>query len=149
MPAPRRMTADDIPAAHSILVQSPEAAAWSRESLSETMKNGLGWILEVDGAIAGILIGRVAADEFEILNLAVEKAHRRHGVATKLVRAAVEQARTAGARKAYLEVRASNEGGIAFYARLGFCKEGRRAQYYRDPAEDAVLLVLHNFGTSA
>ena len=81
---------------------------------------------ELDGRVAGILIGRVAADEFEILNLAVGETSRRRGVATQLVSAALEFARTSGARQAYLEVRASNEGGIAFYTRLGFQVCGRR-----------------------
>ena len=147
--APRRMTAADVSAAHSILVESPEAAVWSRASLSESVANDFAWVMDVHGAVSGILIGRVAADEFEILNLAVGNGCRRRGVATKLVRTALEHARTAGARRAYLEVRASNEGGIALYMRLGFCKEGRRPHYYREPAEDAILLVLHNFGTSA
>jgi ribosomal-protein-alanine N-acetyltransferase len=40
-------------------------------------------------------------------------------------------------------VRASNAGGIAFYARMGFRECGRRPNYYRDPMEDAVLLVSH------
>jgi len=116
---------------------------WSRESLLESVSGGIAWAAELDGRVAGILIGQIAADEFEILNLAVGKACRRRGVATQLVRAAFENARSAGARQAYLEVRASNEGGIAFYTRMGFRICGRRPNYYRDPAEEAVLLVLH------
>ncbi len=109
----------------------------------ESVSNGIAWAAELHGSIAGILIGRVAADEFEILNLAVGKAWRRRGVATKLVGAALAHARTAGAGQAYLDVRASNQGGIAFYERLGFRVCGRRPNYYRNPPEDAVLLVLH------
>jgi ribosomal-protein-alanine N-acetyltransferase len=139
----RRMSASDASAAHSILKESPEASTWSTESLLESVSQGIAWAAELDGRIAGILIGRVAADEFEILNLAVGKAGRRRGIATQLVSFALEYARRAGARRTYLEVRASNEGGIAFYTRMGFRDCGRRANYYRDPLEDAVLLVLH------
>ena len=139
----RRMTASDVSAVLSILEESPEASIWSRESLIEWASKGMAWVGELGGSVAGILVGRVAADEFEILNLAVGKAWRRRGVATQLVRAAIESARTAGARQAYLEVRASNEGGIALYERLGFRILGGRPKYYRNPAEDAVLLVLH------
>jgi ribosomal-protein-alanine N-acetyltransferase len=121
---------------------------WSRESLSDAASSGAAWTAEVEGLVAGILIGRAAADEFEILNLAVAKAHRRQGVATRLVAAALESARKAGAAKTYLEVRASNEGGIALYSKLGFRISGRRAKYYRDPEEDAVLLVLDTDGTA-
>jgi ribosomal-protein-alanine N-acetyltransferase len=38
----------------------------------------------------------------------------------------------------------SNEGAAALYARFGFHVNGRRRNYYRNPAEDAVILVLHN-----
>ena len=49
----------------------PEAATWSRASLLESASSGIALAAEVDGRVAGILIGRVVADEFEILNLAV------------------------------------------------------------------------------
>ncbi len=140
----RRMSAPDVSAALSILEESPEASVWSRASLLESVFREIAWAAELDGRVAGILIGRVAADEFEILNLAVGKARRRLGVATQLVSAALECARTAGARQAYLEVRASNEGAIAFYTRMGFRVCGRRPNYYRNPVEDAVLLVLQS-----
>jgi ribosomal-protein-alanine N-acetyltransferase len=139
----RRMSVSDVSAAHSLLEESPEASIWSKESLLESASHGLAWVAELDGIVAGILIGRIAADEFEILNLAVGKAARRQGVATRLVSTALEFARSAGAQQTYLEVRASNEGGIAFYTRMGFRVCGRRPNYYRNPAEDAVLLFLH------
>jgi ribosomal-protein-alanine N-acetyltransferase len=142
------MSPPDASAGLSILEESPEASIWSRESLLESATQGIGWAAELDGGVAGILVGRVAADEFEILNLAVGKSFRRRGVATQLVSAALGYARTAGARQAYLEVRASNEGGIAFYTGMGFRVCGRRPSYYRNPAEDGVLLVLHKLGAN-
>ena len=145
----RRMSESDASSAHSILEESPEASIWSRESLVDWVSQGIAWAAELDGRVAGILIGRVAADEFEILNLAVEKACRRRGIATQLVSAAMEYARIAGARQAYLEVRASNAGGIAFYTRLRFRDCGRRPNYYRHPAEDAVLLIWHIGGINS
>jgi ribosomal-protein-alanine acetyltransferase len=139
----RRLCAPDASAALSILKESPEASIWSRESLLESASQGIAWTAELDARIAGVLVGRVVADEFEILNLAVAKSFRRRGVATKLVSAALEHARVAGARQAYLEVRASNEGGISLYGQMGFLICGRRQKYYRNPEEDAVLLVWH------
>jgi ribosomal-protein-alanine N-acetyltransferase len=144
----RRMSPSDASIALSILEESPEASIWSKESLLEYATQGIAWAAELDGGVVGILVGRIAADEFEILNLAVGKAFRRRGVATQLVSAALGYARTAGARQAYLEVRASNESGIALYTRMGFRVSGRRPNYYRNPAEDAVLLVLHKHGAT-
>ena len=140
----RRMRETDAPAAFRILEESPEASPWSQESLEEAAKDGAGWAAEIDGAVAGILIGRGAGDEFEILNLAVATPFRRRGIATQLVSAALERASGAGALQSFLEVRASNAAAFNLYTRLGFRVLGRRPNYYRHPVEDAILLVFHN-----
>jgi ribosomal-protein-alanine N-acetyltransferase len=136
------MSPSDCDVAQKILQQCPEASMWSIESLLETASKGNVWTAQADGRVAGILIGRTAADEFEILNLAVGIGCRRRGIATQLVVAALEQAHSAGARQAYLEVRASNRNAISLYSKLGFSVTGRRANYYRDPSDDALLLSV-------
>ncbi len=60
-----------------------------------------------------------------------------------MLRDALEKARSEGAREFYLEVRASNEAAISFYTRMGFSVSGRRANYYSNPPEDAVVLKFH------
>ena len=139
--AVRRMSESDISAALSILEESPEAVIWSRASLLDSLAHGIALVAELDAHVRGFLFGRIAADEFEILNLAVGKQDRRRGIATQLVSTAIESGRSAGVRQTYLEARASNKGGIAFYERVGFRVCGRRPNYYRDPGEDAVLLA--------
>jgi ribosomal-protein-alanine N-acetyltransferase len=144
----RKLAASDVPAVLAILRESPEASAWSEESLLELASVvPTVWVADLNGVVAGFLIGRSAADEFEILNMAVSRAHRRSGIGSKLLETALEFSRTAGSASAYLEVRASNAPAIALYARHGFTECGRRAQYYRDPIEDAVLLSLCLSGT--
>jgi [ribosomal protein S18]-alanine N-acetyltransferase len=138
----RRMIGPDAPAAISLLKESPEASMWSKESLEEAIAQWLAWAAELDGQVVGFLIGRPAADEFEILNLAVGKKFRRKGIATKLIHSATETAHAAGAAQIVLEVRASNLPGIALYTHLAFRVCGQRKNYYRDPMEDAVLLIL-------
>jgi ribosomal-protein-alanine N-acetyltransferase len=145
----RRMSAQDVTATLSILEECPEASMWSRESLLESAEQGTAWTADLHGRVAGILIARAAADELEILNLAIGKACRRQGVATKLVRFVLQEAQSAGATQAFLEVRASNLGGIALYTRLGFRILGRRPNYYRNPVEDAALLVFDKFETTS
>jgi ribosomal-protein-alanine N-acetyltransferase len=137
----RKLATSDVPAALAILQESPEAAAWSRESLLQLASDGaVAWVAELNTVVTGFLIGRIAADEFEILNMAVSGAHRRHGIASKLLESALEFSRIAGITRVYLEVRASNGLAIALYTRHGFSECGRRARYYRDPDEDAILL---------
>jgi ribosomal-protein-alanine N-acetyltransferase len=139
----RKLAASDVPAVLAILQESPEAAAWSQVSLLQLASAGpSAWVAERDGIVAGFLIGRSAADEFEILNMAVLGAHRRRRIASKLLESALDFSRTAGIARVYLEVRASNGPAIALYTRHGFTECGRRARYYRDPDEDAILLSL-------
>ena len=137
----RNLTTADVPAILKILQESAEAAPWSTESLLASTELEA-WIAHLDGYIAGFLIGRIAADEFEILNMAVSRAHRRFGVASKLLESAVKFSQNAGATRAYLEVRASNAAAIALYTRRGFTQCGRRPNYYPAPIEDAILLSL-------
>ena len=138
----RRMIVSDGPAVLSILRESPEASLWSEEAIAESAVRGMAWVAEQDGVVAGFLIGRAVADEFEILNMAVSRAHRRRGIAGELVREALRCPQMAGARRAHLEVRASNQAAIALYVRHGFQPSGRRGQYYQHPAEDALLFTL-------
>jgi ribosomal-protein-alanine N-acetyltransferase len=100
------------------------------------------WVADRDGGVAGFLIGRSIADEFEIQNMAVAADHRRRGVGSKLLGSALEFSRIAGIARVYLEVRASNARAIELYKRHGFTECGRRTRYYRDPVEDAILLSL-------
>ena len=136
----RGMARLDVPAIFSILGESPEASLWSEGSLMELGSSGTAWVAEHEGIVIGFLIGRAAADEFEILNVAIARSHRRRGIATQLVEAALEWSRRPGTQRAYLEVRASNEAAIALYKRHGFSPCGRRSRYYQDPVEDAVIL---------
>ena len=136
----RGMARPDVSAILSILGESPEASAWPEDSLLESGSSGTAWVAEHEGIVIGFLIGRAAADEFEILNAAVARSHRRRGIATQLVAAALEWSRRPGTQRAYLEVRASNEAAIALYKRHGFSPCGRRSRYYQDPVEDAVIL---------
>jgi ribosomal-protein-alanine acetyltransferase len=145
----RKLAATDVPAVSAILQESPEAALWSSESLLQLASaDPAAWVVELNGVLVGFLIGRSAADEFEILNMAISRAHRRSGIGSKLLESALEFSRTVGSARAYLEVRASNAQAIALYARHGFTECGRRAQYYRDPVEDAVLLSICLGGTA-
>jgi len=138
----RRMAASDASAALSLLEESPEASMWSKESLVESASQWIAWVAELDGHVVAFLMGRPAADEFEILNLAVAQKFRRVGFATKLIKVAVDAAQSSGATQIFLEVRASNLPGIALYERLSFQICGRRKNYYRNPMEDAILLIF-------
>lgn len=79
----------------------------------------------------GFVLSRAAADEAEILTLAVEPAMRRHGVATTMLGGHLQRLQCAGVKVLFLEVDEQNSAARALYARLGFETAGRRVGYYR------------------
>jgi ribosomal-protein-alanine N-acetyltransferase len=87
----------------------------------------------------GFLLLRLAADEAEILTIAV--VAKRQGVGTALMRAGITQARKAGAAAMYLEVAVGNHAALALYKTLQFQRAGRRKGYYPN-GEDAIVLRL-------
>jgi len=93
----------------------------------------------------GFGIARIAADEAEILSLAVVPEARRRKFGRALLAAVCEACKTRGAHQLYLEVAESNVAARALYVSAGFCEVGRRKDYYLDPTSsgrtDALLLA--------
>jgi RimJ/RimL family protein N-acetyltransferase len=78
------------------------------------------------------------------LGLMVAATHRRRGVGTALLDAAVGWARQTGVRKLELHVVPHNEAAISLYEKYGFRREGYRKEHYRreDGYVDAILMAL-------
>jgi ribosomal-protein-alanine N-acetyltransferase len=89
----------------------------------------------------GIVLVRLAADEAEVLTLAVIPAMQRQGIARRLLHAAIRDLRAMGARVLFLEVSSSNTAARALYTAAGFHQVGRRKRYYAD-GTDALVLEL-------
>jgi RimJ/RimL family protein N-acetyltransferase len=100
-----------------------------------------------DGAIVGRLsISRdphPACLHVADLGLMVDAAHRRRGIGTALLAAAVEWARSVGVSKIELHVFPYNEAAIALYEQFGFEREGYRWEHYLRAGElvDAILMA--------
>ena len=132
----------DAEAVAKITKNSPEAARWSTESYAKLCEQGgFVWVAETPTIVAGFLAARVTDQEAEILNLAVDPANRRSGIATALVQEAFAEFHRHGATQTFAEVRASNAGALRFYEKHGFLRTGLRPGYYQNPSEAAVLLM--------
>jgi [ribosomal protein S18]-alanine N-acetyltransferase len=95
------------------------------------------------GKLRGFALSRMAADEAEILTIAVDSALRRAGVGRDLLRAHLTQVAAAGAARLFLEVDEQNAAALALYARFGFVKIGERQGYYKKPdGRTASALVM-------
>jgi ribosomal-protein-alanine N-acetyltransferase len=140
------MEPEDCAAIVVIQSASWEASHWSAADYEDlASRSRTGWVAEEIGSepktLAGFIVVGHAADEMEILSLAVAPAHRRRGVARMLLAEAKREGREAGARTIWLEVRSSNENARRFYEATGFSVAGRRPKYYRNPDEDALTLT--------
>ncbi len=92
---------------------------------------------------AGFIMSRRAADEAEILSVAVARRHRGKGLARQLLNLHLRRLAGLGQRTVFLEVDEHNQPAIKLYARAGFREVARRANYY--PLADgktAAALVL-------
>lgn len=93
------------------------------------------------GELAGYIVFSEAADELHILNVAVDPAFRRHGIASKMLTHLHAYAAGRGRTHAYLEVRESNRPAQDLYAKFGYKLLTVRKQYYPDDREHAIVMV--------
>ncbi|MFP3868344.1 MAG: ribosomal protein S18-alanine N-acetyltransferase [Desulfobacteraceae bacterium] len=121
---------------------------WPRFSFWEELENPLSHLLVAGPPpphpeeIWGYVIYWLVADEMHILNLAVQPAYRRQGIARRLLLEALRRARALGAKQAWLEVRPSNQAAQSLYHSLGFKPVAIRKRYYHNTGEDALILAL-------
>jgi ribosomal-protein-alanine N-acetyltransferase len=136
----RRATQADIDALACVHAASFEAAdTWSRDvfDLQLAMPNVFGLLRPMDA----LILVRIAADEAEILTLAVAPQARRRGSGHALLMAAASIAASQGARAFFLEVSVANIAARALYTKAGFVRAGQRPHYYSD-GSDALVLRL-------
>jgi ribosomal-protein-alanine acetyltransferase len=92
--------------------------------------------------IAGYIVARETAGELHINNVAVRAEYRRRGIGAALLNRVLDEARRRKANAAFLEVRSANHAAQALYEKSGFKAIARRADYYSEPREDAVVMSL-------
>jgi len=117
---------------------------WSREMFRSEILVGGGTyarFAEQDGVLVGYLCAVLVEDEAHVGNLAVDPTERRRGVAQMLLDDLVQAARTAGAVRVTLEVRETNESARKFYYKNNFIDVAIRKNYYRNPNEDAIVML--------
>jgi Fur family ferric uptake transcriptional regulator len=142
--------AGELAQLHARLFEAPWDVASFREMLADpgTLAFAAGPVAVGTGKPLlpwGLIVGRVAADEAEILTLAVARERQRLAIGARLVGRLCRAAARRGARQLYLEVAEGNSAARALYARVGFRERGRRRGYYARtgaPPEDAITMCL-------
>ncbi len=139
----RAAEAADIAAIAALEETNLGVDAWSEALVAEGVRGRLPTVQYLVAEVAGDVVGHAAAsivaDIAELQRIAVDRAHRRTGLATALLEQVRLLAVDGGADRLLLEVREDNAGAIAFYESQGFAEIARRRLYYRDGATAVVL----------
>jgi ribosomal-protein-alanine N-acetyltransferase len=119
--------------------------AWTRAQVAGILPMaGVTLLIAWEGVRAvAFSLARRAADEAELLLIAVHPAAARRGIGGKLLDRFVDDQRAEGARHLHLEVRDGNPA-VTLYRAHGFTVAGRRSKYYRGPGGalfDALTMV--------
>jgi ribosomal-protein-alanine N-acetyltransferase len=92
--------------------------------------------------VIGFAVSRMAADEAEILSIAVAPNHRGRGLSHNLLLTHLGHLAGRGVRTVFLEVEENNQAARRLYDRAGFAVMGRRERYYREPDGQQLNAVL-------
>ncbi len=141
---PRALVASDlgrVVAIERLAFTDPWPKSAFVELLAQTYVRALA-IDGEDGELVGYGISAVAADQGEILNLAVDPGRQRRGFGRALLAAMLERMRAEGVTAVFLEVRQSNAAAIHLYSVAGFHSVSIRRRYYQHPTEHAVTMTL-------
>jgi ribosomal-protein-alanine N-acetyltransferase len=107
-----------------------------------TERNTLVHRLKVGRKLVGFAVSRMAADEAEILSIAVAAGYRGHGLSRNLLLTHLGHLAGHGVRKIFLEVEENNQPARRLYERAGFSVAGRRERYYQQPGGEQLNALL-------
>jgi [ribosomal protein S18]-alanine N-acetyltransferase len=107
-----------------------------------TERNTLVHRLRRGRKVIGFAVSRMAADEAEILSIAVAPSHRGRGLSRNLLLTHLGHLAGRGVRTVFLEVEENNQAARRLYDRTGFAVMGRRERYYREPDGQQLNAVL-------
>jgi ribosomal-protein-alanine N-acetyltransferase len=138
------MTADDVTeivAIEKLCFPDP----WPRSAFEDILGNSdHGALVAVqENKIVGYGCYLIIVNEAHLTNLAVIPEARRKGLAKLMLNQILEITESARCEYIILEVRPRNESAIAFYENAGFKLLYRRPRYYRNPVEDALVMVYY------
>lgn len=116
---------------------------WSEDQLREEIEFPQAYtcVCEADGKIVGFATMQTAAEFAHINELGVLSDHRRKGIGRMIMEDLMKECELRGCEHVSLEVRRSNTPAKSLYGVFGFSEAGVRRDFYRDPQEDALVLV--------
>ena len=137
------MTLDDVAAVHEIERLS-FSTPWPAHAFEQELRgNRLARyiVARAGDRVVGFAGLWLMVDEAHVTTFGVHPDWRRQGIGRQLLLNLAELSSAIGARRMTLEVRVSNEAAQALYRGFGFELAGRRARYYTDDGEDALVMT--------
>ncbi|MBR2930094.1 MAG: ribosomal protein S18-alanine N-acetyltransferase [Clostridia bacterium] len=116
---------------------------WSQRDITDliTTEGAMCFTAREGTRVVAYVIGRLIAPEGEIYRVAVDEAYRHRGIAYRLLDYAAKTSRGKGLESLFLEVRSKNLAAVSLYRSYGFKEIGRRRNYYKDPTDDAIVML--------
>ena len=137
------MTAEDL--AHIYAQAFQNVRAWSTDEITSFLTSPLCFAAAHP---EGFAIGRVIADEAELITIAVHPDKQGSGIGYGLLREYETIAKARGAARSFLEVASDNTTAITLYERVGYTQNGmRRAYYTRNDGSTCDALLLEKWLT--
>lgn len=140
----RKMAVEDLEQVVAI-DQSSFSLPWPPRSFQHEVTNNPAarcWVADMDGKIIGMMVAWFIIDEIHIATIATHPDFRQQGIGADLLAHTLQFAKAEGAITSFLEVRESNVAAMSMYHKFGYVETGRRAGYYADNGEDALLMTL-------
>ena len=100
------------------------------------------YVCEEEGAVVGFLSAHVLEDEGHINEFGVKAGSRNRGHGQALLSAFLEDCADTGVKKITLEVREGAASAIRLYEKNGWKRVGFRRDFYRNPTEDGIVMML-------
>ena len=118
--------------------------AWSPALMSQMFASEWDriYVLEDEGKVIGYADVRNMYGDCDLMSICVTREARGRGGASLLMEHILEQARADDAHQMLLEVRRSNEAAIGLYRKFGFEELRVLRNYYANPVEDAVEMLI-------
>lgn len=136
----RKANLDDVEAIVS-LDQELLQTNWHEKLYAESivLKDTQSLVLDHEGRLIGFLIYRNIGGDFEIIQLALNKAYQRQGLASMMIDYMIQDAQSSHIEFIYLEVEMDNLPALNLYKKYGFEAIHQRKNYYGQ-GQDAIVM---------
>ena len=125
-------------------IEAGSLSPWSMEQIAAELQKETGRALVAVASgeeVVAWCCGFQTGTDAELLKVTVQLERRKRGIAEALLQELCFRFTEHGMEQMFLEVRSQNFPALQLYAKLGWQETGRRKNYYKEPVDDAVILV--------